>query len=445
MLALVALSVARPAVATVRVAAPGAAATALASAVDGDTVILAAGIHRGPLTVARRLTLRGAPGAVLDGGGSGTVLAVRAPGARIESLEIRGSGRRVITVDTGILIQSSPGVAVRNVRMRDVLYGVYVERSEEVSIAACDLAGRVKPLDDSGEGNGIHLWYSPRPRLEDNQVRGFVDAIYLSFVNGARVTGNRLEHNGRYGLHTMYCQGMELERNAFLANLAGCAIMFSNHLAVTRNQFLHNRGPRTYGLLLRDCSDGEFRDNQLVDNTVAVFMDNSNRNRIEGNLVQDNGWGVLLFSSCAGNQFDGNSFVNDDYPVALDMRYSSNRFDDGHHGNYWSENAPYDLDADGVSDVAYAPVSAFAFLSKQVPDLAVLAKSPAVAALGVAERVLPALRPSEIVDSFPLVDPPRARTSAPPSGAPVTRPWGAVAGFAGLLGAGVAGLMRSAR
>jgi nitrous oxidase accessory protein NosD len=100
-----------------------------------------------------------------------------------------------------------------------------------------------------------------------------------------------------------------------------------------------------------------------------------------------------------------NVFLNNDYPVALDMRRSDNRFDDGNSGNFWSENAPYDLDADGVSDVPYSPVSAFAFLSKQYPDLSVLAKSPAVAAITVAERVFPALRPSEIVDHYPLVSP----------------------------------------
>ena len=55
--------------------------------------------------------------------------------------------------------------------------------------------------------------------------------------------------------------------------------------------------------------------------------------------------------------------------------------------------------------VVLLAVTAFAYLSKEYPDLSLLAKSPAVAALGVAERVFPALRPSEIVDSLPRVAP----------------------------------------
>ncbi|HEY6221563.1 MAG TPA: NosD domain-containing protein, partial [Candidatus Eisenbacteria bacterium] len=195
----------------------------------------------------------------------------------------------------------------------------------------------------------------------------------------------------------------------------------------------------------RDCSAGEFAENRLVDNTVAVFMDNSNRNRIHANLFQDNGWGLFMFSSCAGNETAGNTFLNNDYPVALDMRRSDNRFDDGRIGNFWGENAPYDLNADGISDVPYSPVSAFAFISKQYPDLSLFAKSPAVAAITVAERVFPALRPSEIVDRFPLVAPPagaggsRGGTPSYRSPSPV---WPGVAIFSTLLGAGLVGFLR---
>jgi len=423
-------------------ARPGEAAAAIAAAATGDTVTLGAGVHRGPLTVLRRLVLRGRPGAVLDGGGAGSVLHVAAPGTIVEDLAVRASGRRVLTIDSGIQLIAAPGSVVRRVRMDDVLYGVYIERSEGIRVEDCRLRGRVRPLQEDGEGNGIHLWYTNAPHLARNDVSGFTDAVYLSFVDGARVEANHLARNGRYGLHTMYCQASQLLGNRFEENAAGCAIMFSNRLRVLGNDFWRNRGPRTYGLLLRDCSGGEFEDNRLVDNTVAIFMDNSNRNRIHGNLLEGNGWGLLLFSSCAGNQVWNNSFAGNDYPVSLDMRRTDNRFDDGARGNWWSENTPYDLDADGVSDAEYSPVSAFSFVSKQYPDLAILAHSPAVSALAVAERVVPALRPSAAVDRFPLVTPVAARGTGAPlaRGARSRTAAGAVIGFGALAVAGLAGL-----
>jgi nitrous oxidase accessory protein len=196
-------------------------------------------------------------------------------------------------------------------------------------------------------------------------------------------------------------------------------------------------------MLLRDCSDGEFSDNRLVDNTVALFLDGSNRNRFERNLIQDNGWGVNLFASCADNVWTRNDFIHNDYPVALDMRRTRNRFDDGARGNYWSEAGTWDLDGDGLGDAPHGPVTAFAFVSKQYPDLAVLAKSPAVAALGVAERVFPSLRPSQAVDSFPLTRPVADRAPAGRAESAPPRPaWGHAMLFAGLGAAGLAGLVR---
>jgi len=260
------------------------------------------------------------------------------------------------------------------------------------------------------------------------------------------VIDNQLVENGRYGLHTMYCQHTRLLDNRFTENAAGIAIMFSNHLAVERNLITHNHGSRTYGLLLRDCSDGDFHDNQLVDNTVALFLDGSNRNQFHGNLIQDNGWGLLLFGSCADNRWAGNDFIQNDYPVALDMRRTRNLFDDGARGNYWSEAETYDLDGDGVGDVPYGPVSAFAFVSKQYPDLSLLAKSPAVAALGVAERVFPSLRPSEAVDSFPLTHPVggRARFGRAASARPKPA-WAHVVAFSAMLMLGMAGIVGARR
>ena len=422
----------------------GALAAALAAAAPGDTLLLLRGVHPGPARVTTRVTLEGEPGAVVDGPADGTPLSVAADGTVIEDLEIRHSGARLLTTDSGIQVIRAGGVTLRRLRIRDTLYGIYAERATGLTIEDCDLVGRVPPLEEDGDGNGINLWYCERPRMARNHITHHTDGIYLSFVNGAAIEGNRLEECGRYGLHTMYCQDNRIVGNHFLRNVAGCAIMFSNHLRVEGNDFWRNRGPRTYGLLLRDCSDGEFVNNRMVDNTIALFMDNSNRNRIHGNLLQDDGWGLLVFASCAQNEVAGNSFVNDDYPVALDMRMTTNRFDDGTQGNYWSDNAPYDLDADGRGDVPYSPVTAFAFVSKQYPDLSVMAKSPAVVALGVAERVIPALRRSEAVDHHPRLRP----TPVTGTGETLSRPaargasWGGRAAFAGLLLVGLGGLRR---
>jgi nitrous oxidase accessory protein len=432
-------------------AARGAAAGALARAAEGDTLLLMRGVHAGPLLLSRRVTLIGEPGAIVDGGGSGSVIVVTTGGVRVEHLVIRRSGDSADSLDAGVRLASAPGARLAGLRLDDVRYGIAAERSDNLDIEGCVLTGRVipsieaSPEMDVAAGNGVHIWYSRGARVRGTSVRAFMDGIYLSFADSIRIEGCSSAGNGRYGLHTMYCQDNRIERNRFVGTIAGCAIMFSNHLDLSRNDFIHNRGPRTYGILLRDCSDGVFRENRLVDNTVAVFMDDSNRNRIMGNLVQDDGWGIILFSSCAGNVFTGNDFTNIDYPVALDMRRTDNQFDDGARGNYWSASEPYDLNGDGIGDVPYSPVSAFAFLSKQYPDLAIFGESPAATALSLAERTIPALRPSEAVDRYPLVHPNFARGNAAGGEGTIRHaaphsPHPAAAGFLLLAGAGACGV-----
>jgi hypothetical protein len=87
------------------------------------------------------------------------------------------------------------------------------------------------------------------------------------------------------------------------------------------------------------------------------------------------------------------------------MRRTRNRLADAGVGNYWSDARSYDLDADGLGDTPYHPVSLFAFVSKQYPDLTVFAGSPAVLALDLAQRSLPALQLTDLVDPHPQMQP----------------------------------------
>src|SRR6185369_12879510 len=75
-----------------------AAAAAIAEAQPGDTIVLGAGVHRGPLRIAHPIVLAGEPGAIVDGGHRGTVIEVGASGTQLESCAVRASGTRVIDI-----------------------------------------------------------------------------------------------------------------------------------------------------------------------------------------------------------------------------------------------------------------------------------------------------------------------------------------------------------
>jgi nitrous oxidase accessory protein len=76
---------------------------------------VAAGVYHERLTLEQPVVLLGAPGAVIEGDGGGTVILVRAP-ATIRGLTIRGSGGDQSREDSGILATGADGLVVEDNR-----------------------------------------------------------------------------------------------------------------------------------------------------------------------------------------------------------------------------------------------------------------------------------------------------------------------------------------
>lgn len=375
------------------------------AAAPGDTVRLPVGVFVGQLTVDRPLVLLGTVATVLDGEGRGTVVVVKGAGTVLRGFTVQGSGFDLLMDDAAVLLDEADQVLVDGLVIRDTNHGIYVRNARLPVIRGCRLVGRRGTVHEENHGNGIHIWHAVGARIEGNDVAAHRDGIYLSFADSATVTGNVFHSQDRFGLHSMYSQRNVITRNLFTANTAGTALMFSNRMLMEGNLFAHNRGHRTYGLLLRDCSDSRFVHNRLVDNTIGLFLDGSNRNLFEQNSISESGWGLIAYSSSEENVFTRNNFLDNDYQVSLDMRRTRNRLHKDGVGNHWSDARPYDLDGDGLGDAPHQPVGFFAFVSKQFPDLTVFAGSPAVVALDLAQRSLPALQLTELVDPHPLPRP----------------------------------------
>jgi nitrous oxidase accessory protein len=80
---------------------------------DGDVIELAPGEYKGPIRIDRRLALTGRPGAVLNGGGGGNVVSVTAPDVAIRGMTVRGSGRDLLAMNSGIFLEKTAERAFR--------------------------------------------------------------------------------------------------------------------------------------------------------------------------------------------------------------------------------------------------------------------------------------------------------------------------------------------
>jgi nitrous oxidase accessory protein len=371
---------------------------ALALARDGDSVIVEAGVYREPeLVVRRRITLAGRGWPVLDGGGEHQVLTVMADSVAITGLVIRNTGATAGDDRAGIKVVDGQGCRVEDNRLEETFFGIYLSKASGCTIRHNRIRGQIRL--EALAGNAIHSWSSHALLIEDNDVEGHRDGIYLEFTDSSVIRENRSRRNHRYGLHFMFSSGNRYLHNLFEGNATGVAVMYSNHITVTGNRFAGSRGGASYGLLCKDITDAVLEHNQFDGNSVGLQAEGTTRVVVRDNAFTANGWGVRVMADAVDTRFEGNRFDGNSFDVATNSVNSTSRF----RGNYWDRYAGYDLDRDGIGDVPFAPVRLFALVVQQDQPALILQRSFFVTLLDMAERLAPVLTPQTMVDSLPLM------------------------------------------
>jgi len=389
---------------------PATIQAALDAARPGDTVLVPPGIYHEHVVVRAPVVLRGSAGAVLDGGGKGVVLTIEAP-AHVSGLTIRGSGRDLSREDAGVLVLEADDVVIEDLRLEDVLFGVYVKQSRRVAIRRNRIEGKPLPLGERGDG--IRLWYCHGGEVVGNTLDRTRDLV-IWFSSDFEVRDNVVS-DSRYGVHYMYSDHNRFEGNEFRNNHVGAFIMYSSDIEFRRNLFLEAFGASGIGLGLKDADDIRAVENAFLGNAVGISLDNAPTsvgvtNSFRGNLIAHNDIGVSLLASVHSNTFEGNVFMGNLGPVSV---IGGDALGNRWHGNFWSEYAGFDEDADGIGDTPYRHERLADALYARRPELRWLMMSPAAGALDVLARLFPLLEPQPVViDSAPLLAVPAGRGAA---------------------------------
>jgi len=413
---------------------------------EGDTVVLRAGEHKGPLVLRRRLILEGEPGAVLDGKGAGSVVTLSAPESVVRGLSILGSGRNPERMDSAVFIaKTAVKSVVEHNRMEGNLYGVYIHGADEAIVRGNEIIGmRQGRMNDAG--NGVSVWDAPGAKVLNNEISFGRDGIFSVASRKNVFSGNRLR-NLRFAVHYMYTNDGEVTNNVSIGNAVGYAIMFSHRLIIRGNM---SDGDRDRGFLFNFANGSQIAGNVVIgrlqpaerwahaghhgkedrehviaqpaqDRTMAegarigpekcVFIYNTNNNRFLDNWFEGCDIGIHFTAGSEGNEIRGNAFVRNRNQV----KYVGTRYLDwskNGRGNYWSDNAAFDLNGDGIADTAYRPNDLVDKVLWTAPQAKVLTNSPAVQVIRWAQSQFPALLPGGVVDSHPLMSLPPRPTAA---------------------------------
>lgn len=373
----------------------------------GSTVLVEGGSHAGPIVVRGPLTLIGTRGAVIDGGGRGSVVTIEGDGVVFRGFVVRNSGRRVTEEAAGIKATGS-GHRITDNHVHDVYFGIHVGDGRHHVIRGNTIA----PGERHGArpGHGISLWYVTDSELSHNRIAAARDGIYLSFTERVAVSDNEIT-GCRYGLHSMNSQQATFERNRLARNLLGAALMQSDRIVLRGNRIeQHREGTAAYGVLLKDIGDLTAEDNLILANRVGLYAESvptqpSREARFARNVIAGNEVGLALQGSAAltltGNRIADN--LTDVRPLgrrlSAGMRWSRDGI-----GNSWSEYRGYDANRDGIGDLPHRVEHAMDAVIARSPLAQAFLYTPAHLAFEAAARMFPLYRQDPVlVDEHPLM------------------------------------------
>jgi len=377
---------------------------AVDAADPGDTVTLDGRFDETVVVTTPNVTLAGSgPGStLLHGDGEGDVLAVEAQGVTVTDLWIRNSGYSTATNDAAIFVNASD-VTVRDSRVTDMTFGVWLDGVDNAEIRNNTIAGREEIRQLTERGNGIQIWKTEDSVIRDNDITTVRDGLYYNWAKDVNATGNTM-WDLRYGVHYMYSDDCHLRDNTAFDNDVGYALMVSKHLVIEDNVAVNNSGQSGHGILVKSIDDTDIRGNHLVDNENGLFVYNSVSNRIIGNLVVGNDVGVHIAAGSTDGTVTENSFIRNNRPVLAVM--SDQVHWNESVGNYWSRANPTDIDDDGIGDTRYQPAGTVQQVTAEKPAARVFASSPAFDAVRLAESSVPVVQSPGVVDARPLTEPP---------------------------------------
>jgi nitrous oxidase accessory protein len=364
---------------------------------SGDIIEVKEGIYDENVVISKSIQLRGINFPSINAHSVGNVVLVTAGNVLIEGFKIENSERSSLEEYCGIKVEESAGVIVRNNQLLNNSIGINFKKSNSGIIQDNYVITSI--TDMPVLGNAIHCWNCDSLSIKRNKASKHRDGIYLEFVKDSEIDENIVEDCIRYGLHFMFSHRDNYKNNIFRRNGAGVAVMYSRQVDMTENVFEYNISDISYGMLLKDISEGIISHNRFFKNSIGIFMDGTNKVELKNNTFKENGLGIRIVASSSNNLISENDFTGNTFDVATNGRALNNQF----QKNYWDKYRGYDLDKNGFGDVPYRPLSNFSKISEYNPMAMLFFRSIIANLLDVSEKIFPTVTPDNVVDEQPAM------------------------------------------
>lgn len=366
----------------------------LDTALPGSVLRLPPGTYRGPAIIDKPLTLEGNSKVVVDAGGQGTVLTIKADNVTVRGLTLRNSGDSHDKLDGGIMGEGK-GLLIENNILEDVLFGISLHKTTDSVVRRNHIRSRA--VDSADRGDGIRLWYSTGNRFEHNDIAQIRD-ITVSNSPRNRFTGN-LIRDSRRAFNFLFSHRSIVENNRLEKNSTGVIALNSEGLIIRHNHILHAMDASGAGVALKETSAALVLGNEIIHCAHGIMADSPmnplNRIVFIDNVIAHNITGIYFYGAKGGHIAINNTFKSNLWPVTAVG--DGDPENDVWWGNSWDNYEGFDLDGDGFGD---KPHELHAYADRiwlETPSAAFFRNSPVLELLDFLERLAPFSSPTLIL------------------------------------------------
>lgn len=178
-------------------------------------------------------------------------------------------------------------------------------------------------------------------------------------IKGCKIMNNIIEANSQHGVKLSgYSSESTINNNEILDNNMGIYLQRSDNNLIIENTIMSSTDE--VGIYLDAQGELKSEFNTIIGNVIqgfnsGLYLWNAENNRIFGNTIQNNDYGIDMRGGSTNNEIYYNNFMSNSDHVYFDSttgRRSYNCWNSAFGGNYWSGYS-VDDDGDGILDPYY--------------------------------------------------------------------------------------------
>ena len=331
---------------------------------NGHTIQVDEGTYYEHVVVDKALTLIGNNKfkTTIDGQGNGTVIYITSDNVTITGFTIQNAGstsglngiyiyrssynnisNNIIEGNyNGIYLYDSTNNTITNNNVLNNDFGIWVSASNKNTITTNNIS--------TNSYSGIHISDSSHAIVLNNNISKNNFGIMLISSGNNTFTGNDISLNKKSGIYLYSSNNNTFSGNNISSNNDfGIWVSASNKNTITTNNISTNNLHGAY--ISNSTNNFILKNNISTNNQHGIQIDYSDNNIIScNNILKNRIRGLLLFYS-KNNTIFHNNFINN--TGSLSSINSTNSFDNGIEGNYWSNYNGTDNNKDGIGDTPY--------------------------------------------------------------------------------------------